>query len=92
MGQLEGLALHLLAKPSRGLTERRLVTQHRVANARHLVGKRASRLVVIGAPLQLQCPVAYTEELLAALNEFLAPYRKGDGAAQGARPQGVAAG
>jgi hypothetical protein len=65
VGQLERLALHFLGKPSRGLPERCLVTQHRVADARHFVSERASALVVIGAGLQLERPLTQANELEA---------------------------
>ena len=58
VGQLEGLALHLLAKPGCGLSKRGLITQHRIADACHLVGERAGALIVVGARLQLERPVA----------------------------------
>jgi len=35
-----------------------LITQHRIADACHLVGERAGALIVIGARLQLERPVA----------------------------------
>jgi hypothetical protein len=41
-----------------------VVAQHRVAEARHLVGQSTGGLVVIRAGLQLQHPVAHPDELL----------------------------
>jgi len=61
--QFKGLTLHLLAKPGRGLTKGGVVAQHRVAEARHLVGHGAGGLVVIGSGLHLQHPVTHAAEL-----------------------------
>ena len=55
--QREGGARDLLAKPRR-CSIRFAIAQRGVADARHLVGQRARRLVVVGATLHRQCPVA----------------------------------
>ncbi len=59
-----------------------------VGDTMNLVADDVQTLVIPGGHwVAEQAP----EDLLAALTEFLAPYREGDGAAEGARPQGAAA-
>jgi hypothetical protein len=56
IGQRKGDAVDLSGRSRNGLPEGRRIAQHRIADARELVGQGAGCLVVVGSPLHLQPP------------------------------------